>query len=225
MWDVIVGSLLQNSTGFLVLLVLGGVSICSWAWIFASNWRFWDASRGNRIFERRLQALANLPRETSKLHHSKFLQDASKSTAPLATVYVAGMRELSKLHHMAHAKSERRAECLMREMECAIATEVQRLRRGMGFLALTASASPYVGLLGTVLGVMRAFTSIGRSGEVSLSVVAPGISEALAATAAGLFTAVPSLVAYNVYQGMLHRHQETMQNFVLRALNRIERGN
>ena len=102
--------------------------------------------------------------------------------------------------------------------------EVTRLERRVTFLATTASVSPFIGLFGTVWGIMNAFADIGRMGSANLAVVAPGISEALIATAAGLAAAIPSVVFYNLYNSRIKVLSAMLDDFALEFLNIIERN-
>ena len=97
------------------------------------------------------------------------------------------------------------------------------LERRLSFLAMVSSSAPYIGLFGTVLGIIDAFSDIGTTGVTSLAVVAPGISEALIATAAGLMAAIPALIAYNLFRNRLRDLNTQMKNFALDVTNRMER--
>jgi biopolymer transport protein TolQ len=106
----------------------------------------------------------------------------------------------------------------------AATNEVNKLERRMTFLATTASVTPFIGLFGTVVGIMIAFQRIGTTGSTNLAVVAPGISEALIATAAGLFAAIPALVFYNHFTHRVKEFSATMDDFALEFLNIAERN-
>ncbi|MEL7060794.1 MAG: MotA/TolQ/ExbB proton channel family protein [Acidobacteriota bacterium] len=111
-----------------------------------------------------------------------------------------------------------------RSLRRAINVEISRLARGNAFLATTASAAPFIGLFGTVWGIMVAFNDIGVTGSTSLSAVAPGIAEALVNTAAGLAAAIPALVGYNTFSARLRLLRADMQDFVLEFMNLTERN-
>ena len=113
---------------------------------------------------------------------------------------------------------------LERSLRRAVTAELQVLRRGTGFLATTASASPFIGLFGTVWGIMVAFQDIGATGSTSLVAVAPGIAEALINTAAGLAAAIPALLGYNFYTGEIQGWRAELDDFVLEFLNLAERN-
>jgi len=111
-----------------------------------------------------------------------------------------------------------------RALERAAGAEVSRLTRWLTFLATTAAACPFIGLFGTVWGIMAAFNAIGVSGSTSIVAVAPGISEALINTAAGLAAAIPALIAYNYFMGQIRQMRATMDDFALEFLNLTERN-
>ncbi len=107
-------------------------------------------------------------------------------------------------------------------MKLAAAEEIRRLEKWMSFLATTGSVSPFIGLFGTVLGVMDAFEGLGNAGAASLRVVAPGIAEALITTAAGLFAAIPAVIAYNHYLQRIRAQATRMDNFTMEFTSKIE---
>ena len=110
-------------------------------------------------------------------------------------------------------------DAAQRAMQRATEIEVARMERYLPFLATTASAAPFIGLFGTVVGIMSAFHGIGQQGSASLAVVAPGISEALIATAAGLGAAIPAVMGYNFYVNRVKRRAVEMDGFALELLN------
>ena len=114
-------------------------------------------------------------------------------------------------------------ENISRAMHQAATSELTKLERGLGFLATTGSTTPFIGLFGTVWGIMDAFRGIGMRGSATLAVVAPGISEALIATAAGLAAAIPAVVAYNYYINRIKVLSADMDNFSSEFLNIVER--
>jgi biopolymer transport protein TolQ len=152
---------------------------------------------------------------------------------PLATLFKSGYAELD-----AQIKAARTTDVTVgadrllikningieRSLERAAGAEVSRLTRWLPFLATTASACPFIGLFGTVWGIMSAFNSIGTSGSTSIVAVAPGISEALINTAAGLAAAIPALIFYNYFMGQIRQMRATMDDFSLEFLNLTERN-
>ena len=111
-----------------------------------------------------------------------------------------------------------------RALERAIGVELSRLTRYMTFLATTASACPFIGLFGTVFGIMQSFRAIGQTGSTSIAAVAPGISEALVNTAAGLAAAIPALIFYNYFMGKVRQQRAGMDDFALEFINLAERN-
>ncbi len=111
-----------------------------------------------------------------------------------------------------------------RALERAITSEVSRLTKSMTFLATTASACPFIGLFGTVWGIMQSFRAIGNTGSTSIAAVAPGISEALINTAAGLAAAIPALIFYNYFMGKVRMLRAGMEDFALEFINLAERN-
>ena len=118
---------------------------------------------------------------------------------------------------------ERLLQTLSRRLETVYNRQNEQLEARLSVLAIVSSASPYIGLFGTVLGIIDAFRSIATMGVTSLAVVAPGISEALVATAAGLMAAIPALIGYNLSRNRVREFNVQMKNFALDVTNRLER--
>jgi len=116
-----------------------------------------------------------------------------------------------------------RLDAVHRAMRRAAALEIARLERYLPFLATTASATPFIGLFGTVWGIMASFHGIGQQGSANLAVVAPGISEALIATAAGLAAAIPAVIAYNYFVNRVKHWATEMEGFTMDLLNLVAR--
>jgi len=153
---------------------------------------------------------------------------AGAGNAPLLAVYEAGYAELSAQldganpHPGAGGGKVKNVNAVGVEMQVAAGEEVRRLERGMSTLATIASVSPFIGLFGTVWGVMDAFSGLGTAGAASLRAVAPGIAEALITTAAGLFAAIPALIAYNHYLHAIRSIAARMDSFASEFVARIE---
>jgi biopolymer transport protein TolQ len=137
------------------------------------------------------------------------------SASPIARVFQAGYRELRKLPDL---------ENVSRALQRSHSVEIDALERYIDWLASTASAAPFVGLFGTVWGIMNSFQNIGAMGSASLAVVAPGISEALIATAMGLAAAIPAAIFYNFLVGKTKRQSLDMETFTQDFLNLVQRG-
>ena len=151
-------------------------------------------------------------------------------SSPLVGVFQAGYLELNQQvrgggQAPAGAKpTVRSLDSLSRSLARAAGVEVTRLERRLSFLATTASVSPFIGLFGTVWGIMEAFGDIGRMGSANLVVVAPGISEALITTAMGLLAAIPAAVFFNVFNSRVKVLSSMLDDFALEFLNIVERN-
>ncbi|MEN8232573.1 MAG: protein TolQ [Thermodesulfobacteriota bacterium] len=168
---------------------------------------------------------------------SKNLVDAYKTaqelpSSPEASIFILGFNELQKLGRSKIVKQGAeetlemrlaRMDNLKRALRKAETKQVIRLGRYLSFLATTGSATPFIGLFGTVWGIMTSFQDIGMRGSASLAVVAPGISEALVATAAGLAVAIPAVIFFNYYANILADLENDMQGFSADFMNLVER--
>ena len=202
-----------------VLLILTLFSVICWALIVEKGWQFGRVRRQTEKFFRAF-------REGRR--HSVVYSAAKKfRESPLAQLYIAGCQEAAggvtggELLEHALAEAEdglppSRLEAVDRAMRRAASVEVARMERYLPFLATTASAAPFIGLFGTVWGVMSAFHGIGQQGSASLAVVAPGISEALIATAAGLAIAIATLVPYNYFLSRAEQAVDAMERLASR---------
>jgi biopolymer transport protein TolQ len=201
----------------LILLLLVFFSVFSWAIIF---------------FKRKTirAAVKQSDRFLDAFRRSKSLPDVSEAAkklraSPLAVIFLAGNKELAyqSKSSAGNGWSSEKTESLNRALLKASNAEVARLEKMMFFLATTGSVSPFIGLLGTVWGIMISFIRIGAMRSASLQVVAPGIAEALIATAVGLFAAVPAVIAYNYFLGRIKDLIGTMEDFSLEFLSIAER--
>jgi len=213
----------------IVLLILLFFSILSWAIIFSKLRLIRRADKESRQFLRIFwegKQLSTIFADSKKLRYS-----------PTAEVFRAGYVELSKLSQASSNPESHRKDSdvtalnielsgvdnISRAMRQAATTEMTKLERALGFLATTGSTTPFIGLFGTVWGIMDAFRGIGMRGSATLAVVAPGISEALIATAAGLAAAIPAVVAYNYYINRIKILSDEMENFSAELLNIVKR--
>lgn len=179
----------------LVLLVL--LSVFSWSIIFFKGRELSRAEQDSEAF--------------LEVYHEGSMEaayDAAKDLerSPLAVVFMAAYGELKRMARMSGKSltvTEAHVDALSRQVSWTGSREGLRLEKGLAFLATTGSAAPFIGLFGTVIGIINAFQGIGRSGSASLAVVAPGIAEALIATAVGLFAAIPATIFYNVFVGRM----------------------
>ncbi len=216
----------QDPVAKLVLLILILFSIASWGIIL---YKLWALSRA----ERQSTAFLDVFRRSSKFSE---VQAVCKNLAesPLVGIFQAGYAELNtQLRQAPNPPSPggtaprptlRSLPALDRALLRASAVEVNKLESRVPFLATTASITPYIGLFGTVWGIMAAFQGIGQTGSTSLAVVAPGIADALIATAAGLFAAIPAVYFYNHLASRVKILTTEMDDFSLEFLNISERN-
>ncbi len=206
-----------------VLIVLLLFSVVSWALIVEKWWQFRRVRRQSVAF---LRVFREGRRSSAVVGASRKLRES-----PLATLYLAGYHEVAGISEIADRvldESEEglpadRLEAVHRALRRATGQEVARLERYLPFLATTASSTPFIGLFGTVWGVITAFHGIGQQGSASLAVVAPGISEALIATAAGLGAAIPAVIGYNFFVNRVRHWATEMEGFILDFLNLLSR--
>jgi biopolymer transport protein TolQ len=194
-----------------VLIVLLVMSVYSWAVIWNRVRLYGRVERADRDF---LSAFRRLPRNAD----FRLVCDQHPHSL-LARVAMSGQRALEQLPADA-GPAATRLEVAQRAMDRSASEETARLERHVGFLATTGSVSPFIGLMGTVWGVMTAFLNIGAQGSASLVVVAPGIAEALIATVAGLAAAIPAVVGYNHLLGRLRDLTNATGQFANEFLDR-----
>jgi biopolymer transport protein TolQ len=192
----------------LVMLLLLGVSIASWAVMYL-KWRAVSRARDEaEQFEGRFWSgidLVELYRQVSK---------APERAGGLGRVFEAGFREFVRLRKQGGVEPMSILEGARRAMRVSLNRELDELEGQLSFLATVGSTSPYVGLFGTVWGIMNSFRALGGAQFATLSMVAPGIAEALIATAMGLFAAIPAVVAYNRYANDVERITSRYDTFV-----------
>ena len=209
-------STLLAQTGWVARVVLGMLlffSLFSWALIFQKSGMFSRINRQTSLFLRIFRASKTLP-------DPKQLGGGS----PLESVYAAGYRELESQVRSGNPHGTLTSlNAVTVSMQLAAGEEVRRMERYMPWLATTGSVTPFIGLFGTVWGVMDAFTGLGAVGAASLRAVAPGIAEALITTAAGLFTAVPAVIAYNHFLHDIRDLGARMDNFALEVTALVEK--
>jgi biopolymer transport protein TolQ len=211
-----------------VLLILLVFSAVSWAIVFYKLWSY-------RRAEQQSAAFLGVFRKSSKFSEVQAVCP-SLTESPLVGLFQSGYAELnSQLRASPAADPGRPAgaaprptlkslDAVDRALLRATAVELNRLENRVPFLATTASITPFIGLFGTVWGIMISFMSIGAAGSSSLNVVAPGIAEALIATAAGLFAAIPAVYFYNHFTNKVKRFATEMDDFSLEFLNISERN-
>jgi biopolymer transport protein TolQ len=215
------------ATGWVAKIVLGILllfSLASWSVILA-KWKELGSAR------RESERFVRLFRKASRLNQVSEAVPKHQSS-PLAIMFQSGYAELemqlkSQRRTMGGAESGLKIKSIdgvSRSLQRAIASEQERLARALPLLATTASATPFIGLFGTVWGIMNTFHAIGATGSTSILTVAPGIAEALVNTAAGLLAAIPAVVAYNHLLAKVRQIRRRMDDFSLEFLNLVERN-
>jgi len=206
-----------------VLAILILFSLASWSVILA-KWR--ELANANTASDRFLKVF----RKAARLNEAA--EAAPKYRAsPLAAIFQAGYTELEASIRAARrttgpesALRVKNLDTVERSLERAIGAEQERLQRALPMLATTASATPFIGLFGTVWGIMNTFHAIGATGSTSIITVAPGIAEALINTAAGLLAAIPAVIAYNHLLARVRQLRRRMDDFTLEFLNLVDRN-
>jgi biopolymer transport protein TolQ len=216
-----IGQLLANTgvVARIVLIVLLFFSVLSWAIIFKKHRSYKSARRESREFLRIFRA-------SKKLSEIRASCQSLKAT-PLTEVFMSGYREIENQAVYPENPGRpqiRSLEAIQRSMQIASSTELTRMEQWLTWLATTGGVTPFVGLFGTVWGIIDAFQGLGSGGVASLRSVAPGISEALITTAAGLFAAIPAVVAYNHFVQRVKEFGSLMDDFALEFLNMTERN-
>ena len=208
--------------GWVVKTVMGLLllaSVVSWTIIFWKIWLLRGASRENIRF-------ADAFWSAGSLESARKLTQAQPHSG-LSRVFESGLQEFNQISDLRLSR-EQSIELLetnvSRSLDKAVKIETQGLQSFLGFLANTASTAPFVGLFGTVWGIMNSFINIGATGASNLGVVAPGIAEALIATAMGLFAAIPAALAYNTFASKIRLMTQGMRHFTTDFMNTAKRS-
>ena len=203
----IVTLVLHAST--VVQIVMAGLmvaSLASWTVIFGKLFGLRRVKAANDDFEREFWAGRNL---------NDLYADATRHNgkAPMERIFASGMREFFKLREKRVMDTGALLDGARRAMRASFQRELDAIESNLSFLASVGSVSPYVGLFGTVWGIMHAFIGLSNMTQVTLATVAPGIAEALVATAIGLFAAIPAVIAYNKFSGELEKFAGKLDDF------------
>ncbi len=226
-WDAIVDA---SPIVQLILIGLVIMSVICWAIIIQKRKQFADYAKANAAFSNLFWKASSLDEVFSKL--------ADHQRSPLAQVFRSAFLELQRIADASKVADSKRQisleeaaspqlsgiENVGRALRKAADTEISVMESRLGFLATTGSTGPFIGLFGTVWGIMNAFQKIGSTGQASLAVVAPGISEALIATAIGLAAAIPAVVGYNHFLSKIKREELEISNFSADLLNIAKRN-
>ncbi|MGD0773627.1 MAG: MotA/TolQ/ExbB proton channel family protein [Candidatus Solibacter sp.] len=197
-----------------VLGVLVCFSVYSWTIIFSKLGALRGAARANSRFLRAFRKASGM--EAVMVASEQF------RPSPLVAVFDFGYEELERQVKLRGSVTNRTA--LERTLQLGISEEIAKLERNMSWLATTASVTPFIGLMGTVMGIIRAFQDLSQMGSTSLKAVGPGISEALITTAVGLFAAIPAAIFYNYFGHLIRELGARMDDFSLEFLNMAERS-
>ena len=201
-----------------VMLLLVVVSMTSWAAIFRKLFALKRVKALNDAFEREFWSGTNL--------NDLFAAAAknARHSGPLERIFASGMREYQKLREKHITDAGTLMDGARRAMRASYQREMDVVETNLSFLASVGSVSPYVGLFGTVWGIMHAFTGLASLQQVTLATVAPGIAEALVATAIGLFAAIPAVVAYNRFARDIDRTAIRLETFIEEFSNILQRN-
>jgi biopolymer transport protein TolQ len=218
LWQLVLNSGVLVQT---VLLILLAFSLFSWTIILKKTLVFREVERQSLTFYDRFrssESLSELYRESERYPKS-----------PLAGIYRTGYEELS--HQVQKGRAAVAEQTTIkslngfeRSLHKAAASEMTALEQSLSWLATTGAVTPFIGLFGTVVGIINAFEGLGEGATTTIQAVAPGISEALVATAAGLFAAIPAVIAYNQFLNRLKVFGAEMDDFSTEFLNLVERN-
>ena len=200
-----------------VVLLLITVSVISWAAIFRKVFALKQVQRLTEAFERDFWSGANL----NDLYEAAARH--ARDGSPMERIFASGMREFQKLRERRISHPDALLDGARRAMRASYQRELDALEVNLSFLGSVGSVSPYVGLFGTVWGIMHAFTGLAALTQVTLATVAPGIAEALVATAIGLFAAIPAVVAYNRFSHDIDRVANRLETFMEEFSNILHR--
>jgi len=211
LWEMVSNN---GPIGMAVLAILLCFSVFSWTVIFSKWSAFRGARKSNARFLRAFRKAAGMD--------AVMVASEQFRPSPLVSVFDFGYEEIERQVKARGTLSNRAS--LERTLQVGVSEELAKLERNMNWLATTASVTPFIGLFGTVLGIIRAFQDLGQQGSTSLRTVAPGISQALIATAVGLAAAIPAAIFYNHFGHAIREIGARMDDFALEFLNMVERN-
>jgi biopolymer transport protein TolQ len=208
--DLTITHLILNASPVVqfVIALLVFASVSSWSMIFDRMRVLKRAGKAADEFEGRFWSGGDL----AELYRQ--IERETDEESGMAAIFRAGFREFARLRTKGHKDPMAMVQGAQRSMRVSLSREVDRLENHLSTLATIGSTSPYVGLFGTVWGIMNSFTALGNVKQATLGLVAPGIAEALIATAIGLFAAIPAVVAYNRYSNDVERLNNRYDDFV-----------
>ncbi len=211
---------LVTQASFVVQLVMAGLmiaSLASWTVIFGKLFGLKRVRAANENFEREFWAGKNI--------NGLYAEAVARTDgAPMERIFASGMREFIKLRERHVTDAGSLLDGARRAMRASFQRELDAIEAHLSFLATVGSVSPYVGLFGTVWGIMHAFVGLANMTQVTLATVAPGIAEALVATAIGLFAAIPAVIAYNRFARDIDRTAIQLETFIEEFSNILQRN-
>ena len=202
----------------LVMVLLVVVSVASWAAIFRKLFALKRIKALNESFEREFWSGTSL----NDLYAAAAKN--ARDSGPMERIFASGLREYQKLRERHITDTGTLMDGARRAMRASVQREMDEVESNLSFLASVGSVSPYLGLFGTVWGIMHAFTGLANLQQVTLATVAPGIAEALVATAIGLFAAIPAVVAYNNFARDIDRVAIKLETFIEEFSNILQRN-
>jgi biopolymer transport protein TolQ len=216
--DMSITALILQASLIVQLVMVGLVltSLASWTVIFGKLFGLKRVRRENEDFEREFWSGRSLTEMNAAI-------GGKARTAPMERIFASGMREFLKLREK-RLDGAAQLDGARRAMRASFQRELDVAESNMSFLASVGSVSPYVGLFGTVWGIMHAFVGLSNMQQVTLATVAPGIAEALVATAIGLFAAIPAVVAYNRFSRDIDRIAIQLESFIEEFSNILQRN-
>ena len=200
-----------------VMVILIIASVLSWAYIFSKFKEIRRAVQTSDEFEERFWSGIDLADLYRQLAHQAYHAEG------IENIFLSGFKEFARLRQQAGITPDAVVEAAQRGMRVALSRELEHLDEHLPFLATVGSTSPYIGLFGTVWGIMNSFRALGSAKQATLAMVAPGISEALVATAMGLFAAIPAVMAYNRYSTDVGRLANRYEAFTEEFLSLLHR--
>ncbi len=207
--DMSIASLIMGASLLvkLVMLCLLLASVASWAQVIRKRRELLEAKRAAKLFEDQFWSAEDLTALFNRISMQRHASDG------LQRIFEAGFKEFARLRKRDGIPPEMVLEGSQRAMRIAVSRELEELEANLPMLATIGSVSPYIGLFGTVWGIMNSFRGLSNAGQATLAMVAPGISEALVATAMGLFAAIPAVIFYNRFAAEIDRLTTRYETF------------
>lgn len=217
--DMSIASLIMGASLLvkLVMLCLLLASVASWAQVIRKRRELLEAKRAAKLFEDQFWSAEDLTALFNRISMQRHASDG------LQRIFEAGFKEFARLRKRDGISPEMVLEGSQRSMRIAVSRELEELEANLPMLATIGSVSPYIGLFGTVWGIMNSFRGLANVQQATLASVAPGIAEALVATAIGLFAAIPAVVAYNRYSHDIDRLAIRFESFIEEFSNILNR--